>query len=64
MANEFERIAAYLRDEGCPRTPQEIADWTGISLNKVYETLRDNSAFFREIIKGDILIGWTTDYNI
>lgn len=59
--NHFERIAAFLRDEGYPKTPQEISDWTGISLGCVYQTLQNNKVFFREIFDGDELKGWIID---
>jgi len=57
----FERITAYLRDEGYPKTPQEISIWTGIPLSNVYEILQTNRMFFREIIKNESLVGWTID---
>jgi hypothetical protein len=64
--NNFERISAYLRDEGCPRTPQEISVWTGIKLGDVYEALQGNKVFFREIFDNDeydnvYLKGWIVD---
>lgn len=59
MNNNFERIATYLQDEGYPRTPQEISDWAGITLDCVYYTLQNNKSFFREIIRENSLIGWT-----
>jgi len=55
----FERITAYLRDEGYLKTPQEISIWTGIPLSDVYEILQTNRTFFREIIKNESLVGWT-----
>ena len=63
MSNSnFERISLFLRDEVCPRTPQEISVWTGISLNCVYYTLQHNKVFFREIIdENDFLKGWIVD---
>lgn len=60
MSN-FEIIAVYLRDEGCPKTPHDISVWTCIKLEDVYDTLRENRIFFREIIKDDELIGWIID---
>ena len=57
----FERIAAYLMYEACPKTPHEISKWTGIDLGDVYFTLQNNGAFFREILDGDSLKGWTVD---
>lgn len=57
----FGRIANYLRDEDCPKTPQNIAKWTGIDLGDVYNVLQSNRAFFREIFICDELIGWTVE---
>jgi hypothetical protein len=56
----LERISDYLREEGCPKTPQEISNWADISLPDVYETLRGNKVFFIEIIKDESLVGWIT----
>ncbi len=58
--NYFERIAQFLRDEDSPKTPQEISNWTVISLDCVYLVLQNNKAYFVEIIKDESLIGWTT----
>ena len=60
--SDFERIVQFIRDEGCPKTPQEISEWTGIKLMKVYETLRINNVFFREITINGALKGWSIDY--
>ena len=63
MSNpNFERISSFLRDEGYPKTPQEISIWTGIPLNCVYYILQNNKIFFKEIIdKNDSLKGWIVD---
>jgi len=52
-------MASYLREEGCPRTPQEISMWTSIPLGEVYRVLQENKIFFKEIIENDTLKGWT-----
>lgn len=57
----FERIAQFLKDEGEPRTPNEISVWTGIRLNCVYYTLQNNKVFFREIIVDNSLKGWIVE---
>lgn len=51
----------FLREEGYPRTPQEISNWTGIGLMDVYDVLQNNKMFFREIIDDDSLKGWIID---
>lgn len=55
MSN-FERIVAYLEDEGCPKTPNEISNWTGIPLGEVYEIL--SNKVFEQILDRDTLKGW------
>jgi len=59
MSN-VDRIATYLNDEGCPRTPQEIAEWTGIRLGEVYEILQGD-IIFQQILSDDSLIGWVVN---
>ena len=54
------RIAQYLHDEACPRTPQEISRWTKLPLDEVYEILQGNEVFFIEIIENEELKGWIT----
>jgi len=58
MSN-VDRIASFLNDEGCPKTPQEIAEWTGIRLSEVYEVLQGDM-IFEQILSddGNSLIGW------
>ena len=60
--NEFERITDYLREENCPRTPQEISEWTSIRLGEVYFILQNNKNFFIEIIDENTLKGWILSF--
>lgn len=61
MSNKnFERIVAYLIEEGCPKTPNEISKWTGIPLVDTYQILQSNN-MFHQIFDGDTLKGWIVD---
>ena len=61
MSNKnFERIVAYLSEEGCPKTPNEISNWTGILLVDIYQILQSNN-MFQQILDGDTLKGWIVD---
>lgn len=56
----FERIVTFLSDEGFPKTPNEISNWTGIPLGDVYQILQSNN-MFQQIFDGDTLKGWIVD---
>ncbi len=56
--DKFKRIAEYLRQEKTPKTPQEISNYTDINLSKVYNILKNNCGFFREVIVDSELKGW------
>lgn len=60
MSNK-DRIISYLNDENCSKTPQEISEWTKISLREVYEILQSNKLLFQEVLDEDSLKGWKVD---
>lgn len=63
MSNKnFDRIVMFLTDEGYPKTPHEISDWTGIPLGEVYEILQSN-ILFEQILYEDTLKGWVMRYS-